>query len=233
MIGQLLGFCRAPAGVAGLFATTLVALFRAPVRGLALVLAIAVAAPFAFVGQAQAQAATETANYSISVTISNSFSLGSLGIAFGRISALASPTDQATLTIDAETGANTVANPAFARIIIIQDGVPGEVDVVSGPPNTLMAVSITTNPTTVAHETDGGAATFSAVLTAFGAGYNFTTDATGDMLFKVGGVLSTDAAGGTYSDGNYSGIYTVKVSYRPDPTRPVALGAAPSRCPDD
>ena len=109
--------------MAGLFATTLVALFRAPVRGLALalalVLAVAVAAPFAFVGQAQAQAATETANYSISVTISNSFSLGSLGIAFGRISALASPTDQATLTIDAETGANTVANPAFARLRIV------------------------------------------------------------------------------------------------------------------
>ena len=153
-------------------------------------------------------------NYSISVTISNSFSLGSLGIAFGRISALASPTDQAILTIDGETGLNSVTNGTYAQIILIEEGVAGDVSVISGPPNTLMSVSVTTNPTTVAHNTINGGATFSAIMNVFGAGYNFTTDGRpATLCSNWAGALSTDAAGGTYADGNYSGIYTVQVSY--------------------
>jgi len=204
VIGHWLKLCRAFCSAASK---------RYPKWILAIGFAIATVAPFASSDVAWAGALTETGNYSVSVTIKNSFSLGSLGIAFGRISALASPTDQATLTIDGETGLNSVTNGTYAQIVLIEEGVAGDVSVIAGPPNTLMSVSITTNPTTVAHNTINGGATFSAIMNVFGAGYNFTTDGAGDIVFKLGGALSTDATGGTYADGNYSGIYTVQVSY--------------------
>ena len=162
---------------------------------------------------ALAQAPSQAAMYTVSVTVDNSFSLGSRGLSFGTIAATASTTDSASITINGNDGKTTVSNGTYARIIVVEPGVPGDADVTGGPPNTLMSVSITSNPTTVVHKTDGAAATFSAVMNAYGAGYNFTTDAAGAMTFVVGGTLTTSTAGGIYSDGTYTGSYTVAVTY--------------------
>lgn len=164
-------------------------------------------------GASQAQAPSETANFSVSVTVDNSFTLGSRGLSFGTIAVTASTTDSSSITINGNDGATTVSNGTYSRIIVVEPGTPGDADVTGAPPNTLMTVSITSNPTTVVHETDGAAATFSAVMNAYGAGYNFTTDAAGAMTFVVGGTLTTSTAGGTYTDGVYTGSYTVSVTY--------------------
>ena len=107
--------------------------------------------------QALAQG-SETDTYTLSVEVRNAFSLGSSGLAFGTITALASPTDQATLTINGQTGAVTATDGSsgFAKIIVISDGTPGEVDVTGAPPNTTLSVSITSGTTTLNPQNGGG-----------------------------------------------------------------------------
>jgi hypothetical protein len=193
-------------------------ILRPALLGSGLCLALAVLAAF-FIAQpgqqAVAQSTSQTGNYTVQVVVRNAFSIGSSGLSFGTITALASPTEQASITVNGETGAVTISDGAtgLARIIEISGSAPGEVDITGAPPNTLMSVSITTNPSTLTHTVDGSAATFSATINALGAGYDFTTDASGVMVFNVGGTLSTAAGGGNYSDGDYEGTYDVQVSY--------------------
>ena len=129
--------------------------------------AAAVLGAFAVWGGGPAYAISEVENFGVNVTVDNAFSLGSQGIEFGSISAVASVTDTAVLTLNGDNGATSVTNGANARIIVITNGEPGTVDVTGAPPNTTMSVGFTNSTITLTHVFDTNAATFTANLVAF------------------------------------------------------------------
>jgi len=178
--------------------------------------------------QAMAVTATNTENYTVSVTVDNAFTMTeTTPVSFGTISALSGVTNSAVLTLNGQTGVGVVVNPTdaggapLAHIIVITDGTPGVVTITGAPPSTTMTI---TNPTAVTLDNPAttGEATFSADMNATGLGYLVTghhvllthpTDAAGELVIQIGGTLTTQQTANLYTDGTYTGTYSLVVAY--------------------
>jgi len=169
--------------------------------------------------QAMAVTATEQDNYTVSVVVDNAFTMTeTTPVSFGTISALSGVTNAAVLTLNGQTGVGMVVNPTdaggapLARIIVITDGTPGVVTITGAPPSTAMTI---TDPAAVTLDNPAttGEATFAADLNATGLGYVTTTDAAGELVIQIGGTLTTQQTANLYTDGTYTGTYSLVVAY--------------------
>ncbi|MEK9945649.1 MAG: hypothetical protein VW999_06660 [Alphaproteobacteria bacterium] len=188
-------------------------------------LAIAAVAALAVVafGTQDANAQSQTVNYTASVTVQNTFTVGeTTALNLGTIAAVADPTSantQATLVLAGNSGTSTTTNGnGTARILAITTATPGVLSVTAAPPSTLFTV---TQGSTIqlVDPAVTGETTFDFTPAAVCAGFNCTTDAAGALTINVGGTLSTRAqtSGGAedngYSDGTYTGTYSVTLAF--------------------
>jgi len=188
-------------------------------------LAIAAVAALAVVafGTQDANAQSQTVNYTASVTVQNTFTVGeTTALNLGTIAAVADPTGantQATLVLAGNSGTSTTTNGnGTARILAITAATPGVLSVTAAPPSTLFTV---TQGSTIqlVDPAVTGETTFNFTPAAVCAGFNCTTDAAGALTINVGGTLSTRAqtSGGAedngYSDGTYTGTYSVTLAF--------------------
>jgi hypothetical protein len=171
--------------------------------------------------QAMAVTATNTESYTVSVVVDNAFTMTeTTPVSFGTISAFADGTDTAVLTLNGQTGVGVVTDVigTAASIIVITAGTPGVITITSAPPSTAMTIT-DPSPVTLGNPATTGEAEFTADMNAVGLGYVNTTDAAGELVIQIGGTLTTEAVAmatlplKSYTDGTYTGSYSLVVSY--------------------
>jgi len=156
-------------------------------------------------------------------------------LSFGTIAAFgdgAVAGNTSTLTMPADGSGSSVAldagTVADSNIVVIAEGNPGSFEVTGAAPNAVLTVAISgggvdalTDPSSATDHTFDFTPS-GIYYTTNGSGNTFTsdTDATGNMVFNVGGTLTTNdtgttiaAAGDPYDDATYTGTYTVSISY--------------------
>lgn len=197
-----------------------------------------VAASAVFVSSAAV--AQETVTGDATVTVSNAFTLQQdVAIDFGTLRIFNdednTSTGQVIVTIPGNTNPMTLvaAAPTEASGTIIAAGVPGEFSISAAAPFTDLTIDFSS--ATAVELTNSAAPsttpTFSVLFddatTYIVGGANdglllnagttdLTTDGTGAVGFRLGGVLTTDDtadAGETYADGAYTGTFALTVDY--------------------
>ena len=189
-------------------------------------LAIAAVAALAVVafGSQDASAQSQTVNYTASVTVQNTFTVGeTTPLNLGKVAAVAHVTagTQASIVLAGNSGATTVtqgSGGSLSRLLQITPPTPGVIAISAAPPSTLFTITqgstIQLTDPAVAGETQ-----FDFTPAAVCAGFNCTTNAAGALTINVGGTLATrvKTSGGAedngYSDGTYTGTYSVTFAY--------------------
>ena len=189
-------------------------------------LAIAAVAALAVVafGSQDASAQSQTVNYTASVTVQNTFTVGeTTALSLGTVAAVASVTagTQANIVLAGNSGATTItqgSGGSLSRLLQIVAPTPGVIAISAAPPSTLFTI---TQGSTIqlVDPAVTGETTFDFTPAAVCAGFNCTTDAAGALTINVGGTLATrqQTSGGSedngYSDGTYTGTYSVTFAY--------------------
>lgn len=174
--------------------------------------------------------AAESVTSTATVVVQNAFVLTeNQALNFGTIRAKAdtSGSTTASLIIPADGSAHSVTRTgavAQSNIIEITAGAPATYSVSSAAPLTNLTITLPTtaialtNNNSVASFTMGS---FGAYITSganSGSAYsasNLQTDANGAVNFSVGATLTTDGStpAADYTDGTFTGTYTITVSY--------------------
>ncbi|MEQ8248880.1 MAG: DUF4402 domain-containing protein [Alphaproteobacteria bacterium] len=172
----------------------------------------------------QAQAQSQTVNYSASVTVQNTFTVGGWeSVTFGTVAAIASPTagTQAQIVMQAIGGAASItqgSGGSESRILTIVAPEPGKIMINGAPPNTTLTITPGSTIQLV-NPADSVATQFDFTPTAVAMDFNAVTDSAGDLNVMVGGTLKTrlrQGAGsesGGYTDGTYTGTYSVTLGF--------------------
>lgn len=193
------------------------------------ILALAVLAATA-VSSVNVMALTSTAT----VTVKNAIDVAevtpfNIGTIRATADLTASSAKVATLVVDAETGVGTAMNDGVATIGQLAVGTPGEFSVTGLAPYQALNIdnTITTELKLTPHPTGGAffkVTDFKFWVTSittpaeYAAGGDLIADATGVATFTVGATVktsdvSTDATAAQYQDSDYTGTYSIDVTY--------------------
>jgi len=178
-------------------------------------------------------AIAETVTGDASVTVQNSLTLTQdAALSFGTLVAVADDINAnfATYVVGSD-GTTTTPAPSgglFAQIIEITAGTPASFTVSGAAPQTLLTVTLPA-AAIIMNDGAGGAVdakeftvdSFEKTRTVSGgAGFTDTTNDSGVLSFDVGATLATDktlsntaTAAVPYADANYSGTYSITVTY--------------------
>ena len=134
-------------------------------------------------------------------------------LSFGAIAAFSDPAGVASLRI-APTGTLFSEQMNQARILPLGGSTPGRFLVNGAAPNVRLSINLPTDPIFLAHDELGASALRFSVesfeSSPMGSGI---TDAKGELNFALGATLKTVNGSAGYPTGNYSGSYTLTVSY--------------------
>jgi hypothetical protein len=195
-------------------------MFNKMLRKLSVVAITALFGGVMLVGASNAvMAQSQTVNYTASVVVQNTFTVGmSTPLSFGTVAAVSDTTAgtaQAQIVLAANSGTTTVTQGVgnTARLLSIVAPTVGVIDISAAPPST--AITITNGAQiSLTNPADANAPGFFFTVSAIGAGFNSTTDATGALTVNVGGTLTTkQEVTSAYSDGTYTGSFAVTFAF--------------------
>ncbi len=134
-------------------------------------------------------------------------------LAFGTVAAYTDPAFKASLTL-ATNGSVNVASAGSARITSLGGAKVAVIQVAGGAPYATVTITPEAGSVFLAHTTLGTAAARfiakSFITNPSGTG---VLDSSGNLDILLGATLETEVTTKTYVEGNYSGVYSLIVSY--------------------
>lgn len=135
-------------------------------------------------------------------------------LSFGQVAAFSSAGTGASMTLGV-SGGITVANSGAARILPLGGARIGLIRVTGAAPNNVVTITPEAGNIFLTHVTEGlNSARFvvkNFVTSPSSPGAR--TDSAGELQIKVGATLETELTNKAYLNGNYSGTYSLTVTY--------------------